>query len=206
MTKKISILLLMLLLAVSGSWAETPNEKQARSIFLEAFNLVFGDKGCSLRYNARLSFFFKSNGRAWLRKNKYAYDDTKTCGWCADRNFYYVDRRKKEVQILNGHSETNGSVMDKFKFNVNDYNYHIQDTKEGLLITVKAKPHTSGVRTAKVLVDRRTHYPKRLSVRVAVLWAKLDISDFRSGGLSDETFVFPREKFKGYKVVDKRKK
>lgn len=206
MTRRILFTLFSIFLILSGAQAETPNEKQARRIFLKAYDLVFGSKGCSLNYNAHLSFFFKSKGRAWLQKTKYAYDDKKTCGWCADRNFYYVDRRKKEVQILNGHSETNGSVMDKFKFNANNYTYHIKDTKEGLLITVKAKPHTSGVKTAKVLLDRHTYYPKRLSVRIAIMWAKLDITNFKSGGVSNSDFVFPRAKFKGYKFVDKRKK
>lgn len=185
--------------------AQANNEKEAKELFLSIYNKVFGSEGCFLYYDARLSFFFHSTGWAALQQGKYAYDDTKTHGWCNGKTFYYLDRKRKQIQILNGHSETNGSVMDKFTFSPNNYHYQLTRTQEGLVITIKAKKNVKGVKTAKVLLDAHTHTPKRLSVRIAMMWAKLDISHFRVGGLNQELFIFPKDKYKGYEFIDKRK-
>jgi hypothetical protein len=40
---------------------------------------------------------------------------------------------------------------------------------------------------------------------VAFFWTTIRISNFKSGGITDDVFVFPREKYKNdYKFVDKR--
>ena len=185
--------------------AQNSNEATAKRIFMKAYNMVFGPQGCFFHYDARLSFFFHSKGWSCMKAGKYAYDDTKTHGWCEGKTFYYLDRKKKEIQILNGHSAKNGSVMDKFTFRADNYHYQWTDSKEGYIITIKAKENVDGVKTAKVLIDKHTFYPKQLSVRIAFLWAKVDITRFRSGGINDVVFVFPRQQYKGYTYVDKRK-
>ncbi|MGI6232239.1 MAG: hypothetical protein ACOYJF_05235 [Prevotella sp.] len=201
----LSLLLALLALASPAAAAQNNNEQQAKKMLMQAYNKVFGAQGCFLRYDAHLSFFFHSKGWASMKKGKYAYDDTKTHGWCDGKNYYYLDRKKKEVQILNGHSAKNGSVMDKFTFHPDDYSYRWASTKEGYVITIKAKKNVSGVKTAKVLLDRKTQNPLRISVRIAFLWAKVDISQFRQGNINDSIFYFPRNKYKDYKIVDKRK-
>jgi hypothetical protein len=185
--------------------AQDANEQQAKKLLMSAYDKVFGTKGCFFYYDARMSFFFHSKGWAAMHHGKYAYDDTKTHGWCEGKIFYYLDRKKREVQILNGQSAKNGSTMNKFTFKPDNYHYHYENTYEGILITVKAKKNVDGVKTAKVLLDSRTHHPKRLSVRISFLWAKVTISGFREGHVNDSIFHFPAEKYKGYKMVDKRK-
>jgi hypothetical protein len=71
-------------------------------------------------------------------------------------------------------------------------------------VTIKAKKGVDGVKEAKVLLDLATHNPKRIRVKVAFLWATINISNFKSGGIDDDLFVFPRAKYSGYKFVDKR--
>jgi hypothetical protein len=206
--KRFFFLLYILIASMLGPtviMAQSNNEAQAKKMMLEAYDKVFGNQGCFLRYDAHLSFFFHSEGWACLKKQKYSYDDKKTCGWCDGKNFYYVDRKKKEIQILNGHSTTNGSTMDKFTFHPADYHYSWKYSDEGIEIMVKAKKNVKGVRTAKVFLDKRTRKPLGVNVRIAFLWAKVRITTFKEGGINDSAFVFPRQKFKGYKMVDKRK-
>lgn len=197
-------LLLLLIFGCQPVMAQN-NEAQAKRMFMDAYNKVFGAAGCFMRYDAHLSFLYRSQGWASMKNGKYAYDDGKTHGWCDGKNYYYLDKKKKEVQILNGHSTKNGSVMDKFAFNPNNYHYHWTNSKEGYIITINAKKNVDGVKTAKVLLDKRTHNPKRISVKIAILWAKVDISGFRHGRINDAIYRFPRNRYKGYRIVDKRK-
>ena len=46
--------------------------------------------------------------------------------------------------------------------------------------------------------------PLQLRVKVAFIWANVDISNFKSGGITDAMFTFPRAQYKDYKFVDKR--
>jgi hypothetical protein len=46
--------------------------------------------------------------------------------------------------------------------------------------------------------------PISLKIKVAFFWAHINISKFRSGGISDDIFVFPRKQYVGYELIDKR--
>ena len=53
-------------------------------------------------------------------------------------------------------------------------------------------------------VKRNTFDPLRLRIKVAFFWTTVKISNFRSGGISDALFVFPRNQYKDWKFIDKR--
>ena len=53
-------------------------------------------------------------------------------------------------------------------------------------------------------MDAKSFVPKRLRIKVAFVWTTVKISDFHTGGISDDMFVFPRERYKDWKYVDKR--
>ena len=48
-----------------------------------------------------------------------------------------------------------------------------------------------GVKEARVTLDRQTRDPKFVRIKVAFLWAKIYITNFKSGNISDDVFVFP---------------
>jgi len=58
----------------------------------------------------------------------------------------------------------------------------------------------------KAWLTKHGYEPVRLRIKVAFFWTTVKISDFKSGGISDDIFVFPRETFKDWKFVDKRDK
>ena len=53
-------------------------------------------------------------------------------------------------------------------------------------------------------MERKTYYPISLRVKVAFIWTTVKISNFHSGGITDEMLRFPKEQFSNYKFVDKR--
>ena len=56
----------------------------------------------------------------------------------------------------------------------------------------------------RALLDKKTRDPLQLRIKVAFIWANVNISNFKSGGITDATFSFPRSEYKDYEMVDKR--
>lgn len=183
--------------------AQTPNERQAREIFDKVWNSMYGPQGATLHYSVNIIGIYKTEGTIWQKgkKSKYQSDNSKM--WNDGKTCYVV--KKKEVTIFDANDKSRDKHASKFQFEPNNYTYHIADDKEGLLITIKQKSSkVKGVSEVRLLIDRHTFAPKRLRIKVGLIHATIHISQFRSGGLDDSIFTFPRELYQGYKFVDKR--
>jgi len=53
-------------------------------------------------------------------------------------------------------------------------------------------------------VKRLSYEPISVRIKIAFIWTTIRISNFRSGGITDEMLRFPMEKYKDYEFVDKR--
>ena len=185
------------------SYAQTPNARQAREIFDKTWNLVFGPQGSTLHYKVNLIGLYKAEGTIWMKGKMSRYESENSKAWNDGVTCYVV--KKKEVQIYDANDERKDKYASKFKFVADNYNYSIADDKDGLLLTLKLKSSKlKGVNELRVLIDRHTFAPKRVRVKVSLLHATVHISQFRSGGISDDMFVFPKEKYQHLKVEDKR--
>ena len=154
MRNKLVLVLTTLLMMLSSAYAQdTPNSRQARRIFDQAYNQVFGPEGATLRYDVNIIGIYKTNGTIWFKGKK--------------RKF-------------------------------------VSEESDGLKITLKAKKGVKGIKEAHVLVTHKTYYPISVRIKLAFIWTTIKISDFQAGGIPDEMFRFPQEKFKNYKIVDKR--
>ena len=92
-----------------------------------------------------------------------------------------------------------------FKFDPDSYNYSIAKDPEGLLVTLVAKTKTNvKMKRIEALLTSGNYYPKRLRIKVSIFWATITFTDFQTGDIDDGVFVFPKEKYKDYKVVDLR--
>ena len=70
-------------------------------------------------------------------------------------------------------------------------------------LTLKAKKGVKGIKEAHVVLTRKTYYPISVRIKIAFIWTTIKISDFQLG-VTDEVLLFPKEKYKDYKFVDKR--
>jgi len=184
---------------------ETPNEQQARRIFNIAYNQVFGEQGASLTYDVNIIGIYRTQGTIWFKGKKQKFVDERVNTWNDGKTAYMAYRKKKTVEIHDANSDKKDKYSGKFKFQPEDFTYHINKEKDGLLLTLKQKKQANGsIKEVKALVDQKTYAPKRLRIKVSFVWTTVNISNFRSGGISDDLFVFPREKFKDWKYVDKR--
>jgi hypothetical protein len=69
---------------------------------------------------------------------------------------------------------------------------------------LKAKKGAKGIKEVHALVKRQTYEPISVRIKIAFIWTTIKISNFKSGGITDEILRFPKEQFTGYKFVDKR--
>lgn len=184
---------------------ETPNERQARRIFNETYNMVFGPEGATLQYDVNIVGIYKTRGTIWYKGKKQKFVDERITAWNDGKTAYMAYRKKKEVQIHEAASDRKDKYSGKFKFDLDDFTYHISEDNGMFLLTLKQKKNASGtIKTVKAWVRKGSYEPVRLRIKVAFFWTTVNISHFRSGGISDDLFVFPRSQFKNWRFVDKR--
>lgn len=182
--------------------ADSPNAQQARHLFMQAWQRTFNSQGATLHYKVNVANLYKTEGTIWYKGKKSRYVSKNSNGWNDGVTAYVTREKRKTVEIHSGTEK--GKYEEKFSFEPDNYTYSVIREDDGLLVTIKAKKGVDGVKEAKVLLDLATHNPKRIRVKVAFLWATINISNFKSGGIDDDLFVFPRAKYSGYKFVDKR--
>ena len=192
--------MLMLSTLCSVHADETPNSRQARRIFNQAYDQVFGEQGATLHYDVNIIGIYKTNGTIWYKGKKSKFVDAKMNSWNDGTTVYTVkkNKRKKEVEIHSAKNNKSDKYSRKFKFEPENFDYSVAEDAEGLMLSVK------GIKEIHVLVERKTYNPIRLRIKIAFVWTTIKISDFHSGGITDELLAFPKEQYRNYKFVDKR--
>lgn len=205
MRKKIVLMVLTLLTVLCSVHAEeTPNSRQARRIFNQAYQQVFGEQGATLHYDVNITGLYKTSGTIWYKGRKSKFEDAKMKSWNDGQVVYIVKRKKKEVEIHDAKNNKSDKYSSKFKFVPENFDYSVSEDPEGLMLTLKAKKGKKGIKEVRALVERKTYNPISVRVKIAFIWTTIKISDFKSGDITDAVLRFPREDYRGYKYVDKR--
>ena len=205
MRKKIVLMVLMLMAVLSSVHAEeTPNSRQARRIFNQAYQQVFGEQGATLHYDVNITGIYKTNGTIWYKGKKSKFQDGKMRSWNDGKRVLIVRNKKKEVEVHDAKSNKSDKYTSKFKFEPENFDYSVAEDPEGLMLTLKAKKGRKGIKEVYALVERKTYNPIRVRIKIAFIWTTIKISDFQSGGITDDMLMFPKEQFQGYKYIDKR--
>jgi len=206
MKKRLILLFCALLSAlVVCADEDTPNARQARRIMNTAYERVFGEQGSTLKYDVNIIGIYKTSGTIWMKGKKQRFTDERVDTWNDGVTAYMAYRKKKTVEIHAANSDKKDKYSGKFKFSLDDFTYSIASDPEGLMITMKRKKKAKGtIKEVKALVAQHTYAPIRLRIKVAFFWTTVNISNFKSGGINDEMFVFPAKRYADWKHVDKR--
>ena len=205
MRNKIILAVVLLLSALTSVQAEdNPNARQARRIFNQAYQQVFGEQGATLRYDVNIIGIYKTYGTIWYKGKKSKFVDAKMNSWNDGVTVYTIKKKKKEVEIHSAKNNKSDKYSSKFKFEPENFDYSIANDERGLMLTLKAKKGVKGIKEIHALVKRQSYEPISLRIKIAFIWTTINISNFKSGGITDEMLRFPAEKYKYYKFVDKR--
>jgi len=205
MRNKLLLAIVLLLSALASVKAEdNPNARQARRIFNQAYQQVFGEQGATLRYDVNIIGIYKTYGTIWYKGKKSKFVDAKMNSWNDGETVYTIKKKKNEVEIHSAKNNKSDKYSSKFKFEPENFDYSIANHEQGLMLTLKAKKGAKGIKEIHALVKRQSYEPISLRIKIAFIWTTINISNFKSGGITDEMLRFPAEKYKDYKFVDKR--
>lgn len=210
MRNRIILILTLLLSVLNPVLAQdsdmTANERQARRIFNQAYQQVFGEQGAKLHYDVNIIGIYKTSGTIWFKGKKKKFVDAKVNSWNDGETVYTVKKKKKkkEVEVRSAKNNKQDKYSGKFKFVPENFDYSVANDEEGLMLTLKAKKGAKGIKEVHALVKRQTYEPIRVRIKISIIWTTIKISDFQSGGITDEMLSFPKEQYKDYKFVDKR--
>ncbi|MBQ1828544.1 MAG: hypothetical protein II115_05045 [Prevotella sp.] len=172
---------------------------------MDIYNRLYGDEGGTLHYKVNIIGIYKTEGTIWMKQKKSKFVDEKYIAWNNDVTYHRLERKKNTVTIYDAHSDKRDKYATKFKFDPNNYQYSIKDEKEkGFAITLKAKKGVKGIKEARVMLDRTTHNPTSIRIKVGIFHTTIKISNFKLGGIEDNLFQFPHEQYTQCKYVDKR--
>lgn len=202
----IALFLLMALPCVGMSAQELSEPNEARLVFDKVYNLVFGPEGSTLRYDVNIIGIYKTHGTIWYKGKKQRFSDERVNTWNDGTTAYMVYRKKKTVEIHASNSDKKDKYSGKFKFDLNDFDYSMQAEGDDILLRLKQHKKAKGtIKEVRALIDANTYVPKYVKLKVSLFWAKIKISNFKAGGISDDMFVFPADNYKeGYKWIDNR--
>ena len=182
---------------------ETPNAQQARRLFNETFQMIYGEQGSQLHYKVNIIGIYKTEGTIWTKGKKSKFMDEKYIAWNDDVTYYRYERKKNRVVVYDAHSDERDKYATKFKFHPDNYTYSIKDSKEGYYITLKAKKGVSGIKEARCLLDKKHRYPVSVRIKLGIFHTTIKISDVKIGGITDDLFQFPKEQYQHCKFVYK---
>ena len=193
-------------LSLQADEKETPNAQQARRMFMESYRMIYGDKGSQLTYNVNIIGIYKTQGTIWTKGKKSKFIDEKYIAWNDDVTYYRLEQKKNKIVVYDAHSEERDKYATKFKFSPDNYTYSIKDSQEGYYITLKAKKGVKGIKEARCLLDKKTRYPISVRIKMGIFHTTIKISNVKVGGISDDLFRFPRDKYPAskYEYIDNR--
>ena len=199
------VLMFLCLNILPASAQDTPNSRQAKRVFNTAWNHIFGPDGVTFHYKIDILHLYKEEGTSW-NKGNMARSEYKGSKMWNDGTVKHIVREKKGyVEIHDPKVNKADEKLQMFKFEPDSYEYYIAKDPEGLKVTLLAKPGVK-VKMKKIiaLLEPNTYYPKRLRIKVSIFWCTITFSNFQAGNISDDVFVFPKEKYKNYQFKDLR--
>ena len=194
-------------LIAMGAQKHFSNAEEAKQIFDKVYQMVFGPEGAKLHYDVNIIGIYKTSGTIIYKGKKQRFSDERVDAWNDGVNAYMCYRKKRTVEIHRADSDKKDKYSGKFKFAPEDFTYSMERADSEIILKLKQKKGTkSSIKEVRATVDAATLAPKHLKIKVAFIWTNIYISDFKSGGITDATFVFPRSKYVNadYKFVDKR--
>ena len=200
----VALLMFCLMATTLPCHAQKTNAQQAREMFDQTYQLVYGPQGCTLQYDVNLVGLYKTSGVIWYKGKKSKYNEGRKLAWNNGKTHHAVDLKKKTVTIYDAASEKRDKYSGYFKFSPEDYTYSVASTNKGYELTLTLKKGRKGMKLVKALIDKKSRAPINLSIKVAFFWAHVNILKFRSGGISDDTFVFPAQQYSSYEFIDMR--
>lgn len=187
--------------------AANAQDMKAKELFNKVYDLVFGPQGSALSYKVNIIGLYKTEGTIVYKGKKVHYSEKRYSAWEDGRTAYMVDKKKQEVNIYQHDDDDKDKYLSKFKYDVNNFDFSYTTQGDYYLITAKVRNSSFfGIKWVTAKVRKSNLYPVSMTIKLAMIKTTVEITSFRSGGIADSNFIFPKQRFKDYKMIDHRKK
>ena len=85
--------------------AQNSNARQARHMFDQTYNMVFGPQGSTLRYDVNIIGVYKTNGTIWYKGKKSKFQEPKMTAWNDGVTYTRLEPKKNLISIYSANSE-----------------------------------------------------------------------------------------------------
>ena len=199
------IIMLGFVLSANTVTAIGKTQDDARELFDKVFNKVFGPEGSSLSYSVNIVGLYKTQGDVVYKNKKISYEEKRFGAWEDGEVAYMVDKKEKKVDIHDFNDEKKDKYLAMFKYDLDNFEYDYKDKGQYYELTAKVKNSKFfGIRSVTALIRKSNLHPVNLSIKLAFLTTTVKITNFRSGGIDDKAFIFPKNRFSDYKFIDHR--
>ena len=183
---------------------QTESQRQAKQIFDKVYGEIFHGTGVSLSYSINIIGIYKTTGSIWYKGEKSKFVEKKSTVWCDGKTYVRAFHSKKLVEIYDADSPDRDMYSTKFTFDPKNYIFDMKTEGNHVVVSMDAKPGVDGIKHAKAVLNKKTLVPKVLKIKLLWFWTSVTISNYKKGAVSDDLFVFPKENYKDWKIVDKR--
>lgn len=188
-------------------FAANAQDAKAKELFNKVYDLVFGSQGSALSYKVNIIGLYKTEGTIVYKGKKVHYSEKRFSAWEDGITAYMVDKKKQEVNIYHHDDDDKDKYLSKFKYDVNNFDFSYTTQGDYYLITAKVRNSSFfGIKWVMAKVRKSNLYPVSMTIKLAMIKTTVEITSFRSGGIADSNFIFPKQRFKDYKMIDHRKK
>lgn len=203
----IGVLLLACVAQPQELHAGNAQDAKAKELFNKVYNLVFGPQGSALSYKVNIIGLYKTEGNIVYKGKKVHYSEKRYSAWEDGITAYMVDKKKQEVNIYHHDDDDKDKYLSKFKYDVNNFDFSYTTQGDYYLITAKVRNSSFfGIKWVMAKVRKSNLYPVSMTIKLAIIKTTVEITSFRCGGIADSNFIFPKQRFKDYRMIDHRKK
>lgn len=204
MKKLIIVSLLLQMLLPATAKMKKPSE-EAAEMFNKVYKMVFASEGTSFGYSVNIIGIYKTEGTIKCKGKKMQYNESRFSSWEDGITAHKVDKKKKTISIYRFDDERKDPQRAKFKYDINNFDCSYKPEKDYYIITGKVKNASFfGIREFQAKVWKKNLYPVSITIKVAFMRTTIQINNFKMYAIADSEFVFPKNRFPGYKVTDYR--
>jgi outer membrane lipoprotein-sorting protein len=182
-------------------------EAEAKEVLNRTLTQFTHKGGAKIGYHFKVGKLFDRRGTFMFKDDKSLAFGKKEIVWNNGKTVWILDKKSRVVKIMNPGESRKGhkSLDEELAIVKNGYKLSMTSVGDNYCIHMKAIKRHTDIKQGYLYIDKKTFNPVHIRMKVAFIWATIDIWDFETANYKDEMFSFPVSKYPDVKIVDKRK-
>ena len=187
--------------------AVSQKEERARQIILKSLDLIQTPSGIQLDYRAHCTRLFTKDGTLTMKGKMFRRQSKRTIEWYNGSNHWSLNRASQKLKLNMPSEYGNDKDIGVYLQQVRtDYDFTVKETREGYLVSLKAKKNARvDIKNVVALIDRTTYEPIRLKMRWGIFWVTVDIKHIKKVCYPDSYYEFDPRQYPNVKVIVKKR-